>query len=213
MWYRLTFDKPNVQNDKILLHFGAVDWQTAVYLNGVNIGNHTGGYDGFSFDVTPHIGASNELLIYVYDPSDSGTHPNGKQRISAIDSPGGDTYTPNSGIWQTIWLEGVPDAYISGLKINQASMDTIKFTVDATAASDVAFEILDGGVSIGKGTGVAGSEISYQLDKPKLWSAKSPNLYDIVITLPSGDKVTSYFGLRTFELGAATQVPEGPYTE
>merc|ERR1712159_37118 len=87
-----------------------------------------GGYDGFSFDLTAGLkqpGQDNELLVYVYDPSDSGDQPNGKQRISAIDSPGGDTYTPSSGIWQTVWLEAGPDLYVKELTINQASLDTV----------------------------------------------------------------------------------------
>ena len=101
-----------------MLHFGAVDWETRVILNNITVINHTGGYDGFSIDVTGHVRTSqNELLVYVYDPSDKGDQPNGKQRISAIDSPGGDTYTPSSGIWQTVWLECVPASAIEALAI------------------------------------------------------------------------------------------------
>ena len=82
-----------------MLHFGAIDWQSAVYLNGKMLGNHTGGYDGFEFDITGHLVPSrNELVVYVFDPSDQGPQPNGKQQTSAIDNPGGDTYTPPSGI-------------------------------------------------------------------------------------------------------------------
>ena len=81
---------------------GVTHSSVKVWLNGKKLGEHTGGYDGFSFEVDLRP-AANELLVYVYDPSDSGAQPNGKQRISAIDRPGGDTYTPSSGIWQTVW--------------------------------------------------------------------------------------------------------------
>jgi hypothetical protein len=103
MWYRLTFDatrhsSESVTGGKTLLHFGAIDWQSAVYLNGKLLGNHTGGYDGFDYDVSDSIKTTgNELLVYAFDPSDGGVQPNGKQKISAIDNPGGDTYTPSSG--------------------------------------------------------------------------------------------------------------------
>ena len=115
MWYRREFHTPtSAPNARLLLHFGAVDWQTSVWVNGQHVGNHTGGYDGFSFDVTAavHGKDTNEVLVYVYDPSDFGRQVFGKQRISAIDSASGDTYTPSSGIWQTVWLEEVPQVYV-----------------------------------------------------------------------------------------------------
>ena len=107
-------------------------WQ--VFLNGAFLGNHSGGYDGFSFEVALRP-TGNELLVYVFDPSDSGAQPNGKQRISAIDSPGGDTYTPSSGIWQTVWLEAVPATYISALKIDQASTTAVTVTVEVASSA------------------------------------------------------------------------------
>ena len=139
------------KKSKTLLHFGAVDWQTHVYLNTQYLGNHTGGYDGFSFEVTDLLmknGNTNELIIYVFDPSDDGAQPNGKQRISAIDNPGGDQYTPNSGIWQTVWLETVPDIYIDNISINA---DTQELKVSAnlinsdTDTINVSFDVYDGG--------------------------------------------------------------------
>ena len=105
MFYRLLFDQNKDFSSSTILHFGAVDWQSSVFLNGVLLGNNTGGYNGFSFDITEHLKPSkNELIVYVFDPSDSGDQPNGKQRLSATNSPGGDTYTPSSGIWQTVWM-------------------------------------------------------------------------------------------------------------
>jgi len=114
MWYRLTFDKVQAANQRVVLRFGAVDWKTQVFVNTVSVVNNTGGYNGFHADITDVLKDNeNEILIYVFDPSDDGAQPNGKQRISAIDNPGGDTYSPNSGIWQTVWLEYVTSLSLS----------------------------------------------------------------------------------------------------
>lgn len=117
MWYRITFDAPALETmdgSHLQLNFGAIDWNSTVYLNRKMLGNHVGGYDGFSFTIDPSAlnPSGNELIVYVYDPSDTGSQPNGKQRISAISQPGGDTYTPSSGIWQTVWIESVPDVCV-----------------------------------------------------------------------------------------------------
>jgi len=109
LWYRLVMNDPMFaaaasSGSRILLHFDAVDWQTQAFVNRKLVGNHTGGYEQFTFDITDDVvaGQDNELFVSVYDPSDEGFQPNGKQRISAITNPGGDTYTPSSGIWQTV---------------------------------------------------------------------------------------------------------------
>jgi hypothetical protein len=135
LWYRLVFNRPSgFSSGKILIHFGAVDWQSSVWINQQFIGNHTGGYDHFSYDITNAISATNnELIVYVYDPSDDGYQPNGKQRISAINNPGGDTYTPSSGIWQTVWLENVPTEYISNIRIRA---DTTSLTITTFTSPD-----------------------------------------------------------------------------
>src|SRR5581483_8083584 len=100
---------------RLLLHFGAVDWESAVYVNGKDLGTHRGGYDPFSFDITDSLRMSGEqeLIVHVKDPTDAGTQPRGKQ----VRKPGGIYYTPSTGIWQTVWLEPVPQASIEGLKI------------------------------------------------------------------------------------------------
>lgn len=202
MWYRLKFDLGDLTPERrMLLHFGAVDWQTVVYLNQVKVGNHTGGYDGFSFDITNHIQSNgNELLIYVYDPSDHGKQPNGKQVISSIWHPFGDQYTPSSGIWQTVWLESVPHEFVERLQINQASTTAVEFTA-FTSSESVHYEILDEGKVIAQGQAQSGSPKVVPLPQInlKLWSPDSPHLYDLQITT-AADKVISYFGLRTFAL-------------
>jgi hypothetical protein len=218
MWYRLTFnlnnDNKNRGKDRMLLHFGAIDWQSTVYLNGKQLlntdlqMNHTGGYSGISFDITDEVSSqTNELLVYAFDPSDRGVQPNGKQRISAIDKPGGDQYTPSSGIWQTVWLESVPsDAYISSIDINQASMDTV--TVAATVAGAcpddgcVKYEVLmeDGATVLASATGGSSAWLNIQVPAPaKTWSPTSPYLYGLRVSTGT-DTVLSYFGLRTFAL-------------
>jgi hypothetical protein len=202
MWYRLTFNHATGKDGRTLIHFGAVDWQATVYLNTVNLGSHVGGYDGFSFDITNHLKESNELLVNVFDPSDYGAQPNGKQRISAIDNPSGDTYTPSSGIWQTVWLENVPkDSYIRRLDINQASLSTLTVSADIVdpGSNSLTFTVMDGDREV---TSVTSEQTTVEIQIPgaKLWTPDEPNLYDLKVTYGS-DTVISYFGLRTFTVG------------
>ena len=135
--------------------------------------------------------------------SDEGSQPNGKQRISAIDSPGGDTYTPSSGIWQTVWLEKAPTQYIQDLIINQANLESVTVTTSVSSTgpiADVNYKVLDNGVTVATVSGKAGEAVRIEIPIPKLWSTSSPFLYDLVVST-STDSVVSYFGLRTFELG------------
>src|SRR5690606_34534573 len=111
LWYHreIKVDK-KVRNGRTLLHFGAVDWQCDVYVNGQHLGRHEGGFDPFSFDITNALkkGEKQEITLRVWDPTSDGPQPRGKQ----INNPHGIWYTPVSGIWQTVWLEGVPETYI-----------------------------------------------------------------------------------------------------
>jgi beta-galactosidase/beta-glucuronidase len=123
-------------SSKTLLHFGAVDWQCEIYINTLWVGSHEGGFDGFSVDITrameahPQNSANivHELIIQVFDPSNKGGQPFGKQRIEAMYAPGGDTYTPVSGIWQPVWLESVPSRYVQSLSL-RANMTALDITV------------------------------------------------------------------------------------
>ena len=114
MWYRRTFTIPSEwTGEHVLLNFGAVDWEATVYVNGQLVGSHRGGYDAFSLDITDQLnGGLNELIVNVYDPTNAANPPLGKQRLNGT----GIWYTPASGIWQTVWLEPVPAAHITGLK-------------------------------------------------------------------------------------------------
>eukprot|EP00005_Dracoamoeba_jomungandri_P011478 CAMPEP_0174277778 /NCGR_PEP_ID=MMETSP0439-20130205/61117_1 /TAXON_ID=0 /ORGANISM="Stereomyxa ramosa, Strain Chinc5" /LENGTH=609 /DNA_ID=CAMNT_0015370127 /DNA_START=188 /DNA_END=2017 /DNA_ORIENTATION=- len=200
MWYRLSF-KSEFSTGRTLLHFGAVDWQATVYLNEEYVGNHTGGYSRFTFDITKFMKDQNELIVFVYDPSDLGGQPFGKQQLSTIEKPGGDHYTPSSGIWQTVWLENVPKEYIEKLMIN-TTMNSVAVTVTSTTpGSPVSLSVMEGTKTVATGSGKTGTPISIQIPNPKLWWPSSPFLYNLSVSLGSnGDTVLSYFGLRTVSL-------------
>jgi beta-galactosidase/beta-glucuronidase len=215
-WYRLVFDAPFDSQSSTLLHFGAVDYNTTVYLNGAAIGTHNGGYAPFYFDVTSSLKPTgNELILQVYDPSDRGFQVNGKQRITAISHPGGDTYTPSSGIWQTVWLEKVPAAnYITDLRL-RGSMTSLHITVttNTKTAGAVAGTVTLKGSPVTTFSGATGAEIVVPIPSPQLWHPDHPTLYDVQVTATAGsgatDTVNSYFGMR--EVGKALfSTPAGP---
>ncbi len=209
MWYRTTFTVPPAwKGQRVVLRFGAVDWQSTIYVNGQQIGRHSGGYDGFSWDITPHLnGGLNELIVHVYDPTDTATNPHipvGKQRVKPYEV----YFSSCSGIWQTVWLEPVPldhivsldmtpdiDKHILRLTVTGSTNSAI--TVVATAASN--------GVQVGQAMGAVGSEISIPIPNSHLWSPDDPFLYDLQVSLMNGsttvDYVTSYFGMRKISLG------------
>src|SRR5690606_32938914 len=116
LWYNseVTLTKKQKKGDHVLLHFGAVDWQCDVYVNGKHIGRHEGGFDPFSFEITDALkkGKKQDVAIRVWDPTSDGPQPRGKQ----INDPHGIWYTPVSGIWQTVWLESVPETHIVSTK-------------------------------------------------------------------------------------------------
>ena len=128
LWYRRTFKISNKwANQRILLHFGAVDWETIVWVNGKRVGTHRGGYDPFTFDITEALNktGAQEIVLSVWDPTDTGYQPRGKQ----VKNPHGIWYTSTTGIWQTVWLEPVSKAYIKSLKIvTDIDADTVRVT-------------------------------------------------------------------------------------
>jgi beta-galactosidase/beta-glucuronidase len=207
IWYQRTFTIPRGWKGKpVLLHFGAVDWETTVWVNGRQVGTHRGGYDAFSFDITGALKSSGqqEIVVAVWDPADAGPQPRGKQ----VRNPHGIWYTPTSGIWQTVWLEPV----------NETSIETIKVTPDVdagavrldlslranTASTSVEVAILDGRKEVMKATST-GWRQTLGVPNAKLWSPDSPFLYGLRITLRADgkpvDRVESYFGMRKISLG------------
>ncbi len=205
MWYRRTFDIPakwTQNNQRILIHFDAVDFQAAVFVNGKSVGAHKGGYDAFTLDITDALkpAGPQELSVNAYDGTDVGNQPRGKQ----TNTPGGIFYTPASGIWQTVWLEPVPATSVQSLHI-LADLDAgaVKITAQA-AAGNVSVTVMDGANQIAKGEGKAGAEIKIDIPNAKLWTPDSPFLYTLRVTLSADDKSTdsveSYFGMRKISL-------------
>ena len=128
LWYQTTFTRP-AGGKRVLLHFGAVDWETEVYVNGLLAGSHKGGFDPFSFDITPHLKkkGTQTLVVKVWDPTDQGPQPRGKQ----VRKPEGIWYTPVTGIWQTVWLEALPETYLATMK-QTPDIDQQTLTVSTT---------------------------------------------------------------------------------
>lgn len=207
LWYRTSFNIPSNIKNTILLHFGAVDWKTEIWLNGQKVGSHEGGFDPFSFDITAFVkkGGKQELVISVWDPTDQGPQPRGKQ----VMKPEGIWYTPVSGIWQTVWLEGVPKTYIASTR-QTPDLDTKTLAVSAQVEGTVAGDKLritafDGKAKVAEQEVEAGEEASLPVANPKLWTPDAPFLYDLkVAVLRNGkvvDEVGSYFAMRKSSIG------------
>jgi len=213
LWYRRTFQVPEKwQGQRVLLHFQAVDWESAVYVNGKPLGEHRGGYDAFSFDITDALkpAGDQELIVKVFDPTNAGSQPRGKQ----VNNPGGIMYTPTTGIWQTVWLEPVPAARIGRLLLTpELDGSCLKLTVEGVDAANCTVQAAarDGQTDVAQATGGVGAEIKLAIPKDKLktWSPNAPFLYDLTVTLKQGDRVVdqvqSYFGMRKIDLGKDEQ--------
>ena len=218
LWYHRTFRLPNSWlKQRVLLHFGAVDWETTVWINGKDVGTHRGGYDTFSFDVTSALvsSAEQEIIVAVYDPTDAGPQPRGKQ----VRKPGGIWYTPTTGIWQTVWLEPVGAMSIDSLQIvPDVDQGRVKIEAGVSAGplsrvpdetTKLRVEVLDRGRQVDAVEGsvsLFGKQRAVRvrgqvpLPNAKLWTPDSPFLYGLRLTLFDGrkkvDQVESYFGMR-----------------
>jgi len=209
LWYRRSFDVPKKWSSKrVLLHFGAVDWETTVWVNGRKVGSHRGGYDPFTFDVTDALEDTGpqEIVLSVWDPVDEGYQPRGKQ----VQEPGGIWYTSVTGIWQTVWLEPMNQAYIKSLKIvPDIDAELVRVTVvcsDAAAGYNIVAEAKAGWGVKGKTKADVGNPIVIPIKRPKLWTPDSPFLYGLKVVLKNSegkkvDEVKSYFGMRKIALG------------
>ncbi len=184
----------------MLLHFGAVDWRTEVWVNGKAAGKHDGGYDPFTFDITDDLKPGNgaqEIVVAVWDPTDSEVHPRGKQVLD----PAGIWYTAVSGIWQTVWLEPVAAAHIDDLTLTpDVDGKQLRITVNGVGTGDFTATAKLHGKDVGHVTGALNSEVGLSLSAMELWSTGSPTLYDLDVKLKTGDEVTSYFGMRKVEI-------------
>ena len=201
LWYRRSFTAPPAKGTRLLLHFGAVDWRAQVFVNGQAAGQHEGGYDPFTFDITGALkpGAEQELVVAVWDPTDSALQPRGKQVLN----PNGIWYTAVSGIWQTVWLEPVPAAYIREIALRpDLDAHQLRLTVATADAADFTATAKLRGKVVGRVTGKSNAEVKLALSQTELWSPDSPTLYDLDVALKSGDAVKSYFGMRNVEARA-----------
>lgn len=203
--YRRSFDVPSSWKGKrVLLHFGAVDWRTDVWVNEVKVGSHTGGFTPFSFDITEALQRKNNtLLVKVWDPTDKGYQPRGKQ----VSRPEGIWYTPVTGIWQTVWLEPVSESYIQDLRITpdiDNSLLSLKALVkDATSKDLVEVKVFDGQQLVAQGKSINGECVQVAMpENAKLWSPESPFLYTLKVSLKQGgklvDEVSSYAAMRKY---------------
>ena len=203
LWYRKAFTIPqDMQGKRILLHFGAVDWQCTVYVNHRLAGQHTGGYCAFSFDITDLLqDGENELVVCVFDPTEEGHQQRGKQ----VNQTHGFWYTATSGIWQTVWLEAVNPCHVENWRfLPDIDKELIHIS---TALSDAENTELQLQIRFGNELVFDGA-ITQEADVPvpnaKLWSPETPHLYDVTLTvLKDGvecDRVTGYFGMRKFNI-------------
>ncbi|MBI2423217.1 MAG: hypothetical protein HYV27_10340 [Candidatus Hydrogenedentes bacterium] len=207
LWYKRSFTIPAAwAGQRVLLNFGAVDWEATVWVNGQQLGSHRGGYDVFSMDITDALKpeGDQEIVVGVWDPTDTQWQPRGKQ----VDKPEGIWYTAVTGIWQTVWLEPVAPTRVSGMKlvpdIDASVLNATVSVVGAQAGDQVELRATLGGVEVGKVSGVAGTAMALPVPDAKLWSPDTPTLYDLEVKLLRGaqavDTVKSYFGMRKIAL-------------
>lgn len=194
LWYRRKFTVPsNWKGQNINLNFGAVDWKADVWVNGMKVGGHEGGYSPFTLNMTEALKpGENEVVVRVFDPSDKGTQPRGKQ----VSNPNSIWYTPVTGIWQTVWMEPVNANNIGKLRITpDVDRNRLIVQVPETGEGIIEIEVFDNGKKVAQGKGVAGETIEVEMPADvKLWSTENPYIYDVTATLTKDGKVTDKVG-------------------
>ncbi|MBB5635051.1 beta-galactosidase/beta-glucuronidase [Pedobacter cryoconitis] len=208
LWYKNTITVPASANDKdVLLHFGAVDWQAEIFVNGKSAGKHEGGFDPFSLNITSFLkkGNKQEIKVRVWDPTDQGPQPRGKQ----VRKPESIWYTPVTGIWQTVWLETVPKSYILSTK-QTPDIDAHRISVSAAVQNNqpgdqLKISILDGNTVVAEEKIAVNATAEISVKNEKLWSPEHPFLYNLKITLLRNgkpvDEIKSYFAMRKISMG------------
>ncbi len=208
LWYKRSFTlTPAFRNKNVLLHFGAVDWRCEVFVNGTKVGSHQGGYDPFSIDITDALRRSGaqEIVVSVWDPTDEGPQPRGKQ----VKSPHSIWYTPVTGIWQTVWIEPVPRTYIESTR-HVIDIDNLTLSVNAKIHGTQPGDMLrvaafDGSTKVTEQESRE-PQVVLNIPYPKLWSPSTPFLYDLTISVVRGGKVIdqakSYFAMRKISMEA-----------
>jgi beta-galactosidase/beta-glucuronidase len=213
LWYHRTFTSVELSaGQRLLLHFGAVDWEAVVWVNGVSLGAHRGGYTGFSFDITEHLkrGADNELVVRVWDPTGSDGSARGKQKVESFAKPEGYWYTPVPASGRRRGWSRFRPAHIRALRVtpdfDAASLLITAEVDDPPDGAEVIVIARDArGREAGRARGAPGSTLVLGLAEPHPWSPDDPHLYDLAVTLSVDGKVVddvkSYAGLRKVSLG------------
>jgi beta-galactosidase/beta-glucuronidase len=193
LWYRRTFILPKEWTaHRILLHFGAADWEATIWVNGTQVGSHQGGYDPFTFDITDAVRKDDvqELIVRIWDPTNDHWQPRGKQ----VRQPEGIWYTSVTGIWQTVWLEPVPIGYIESIKITpdvdqsqvrvEVAVSGIDPQIHLAQKYRLAVEALEGDKKIAAASGTCfGGPMTLKIPNPRLWSPEDPWLYNLHVSL------------------------------
>lgn len=207
IWYKRTFFIPEEWSGRfVLLHFGASDWETTVYINGTEIGKHRGGYDAFTMDISAYLDERGvqEIVISVWDPTDTYHQPRGKQKIN----PEGIWYTPVSGIWQSVWIEPVNFAYINYYKctpdIDQSTIDLELEVENGVPGDTILADITFQGRVVASAMFPFDQKAIIDIPNPSLWSTQTPYLYGLQMRLSRDGKildgVKGYFGMRKIEV-------------
>ena len=210
LWYRRSIQlPPSFKKKLVLLHFGAVDWQCDVFINGQKAGTHQGGYDPFSVDISPFLKSGDqEIVISVWDPSDDGPQPRGKQ----VTKPHAIWYTPVTGIWQTVWMEGVNKTYIESTwqtpDVDHQSLNVKAVVINLEPGDQFRVTARDGEQVVAEQE-TGSTEATLKITNPKLWSPSSPFLYDLNIAILRKNKVVDevkgYFAMRKISMAADKQ--------
>ena len=207
IWYERDIEIPQNWSDRnILLHFGGVDWKCDVYINDAKVGDHSGGYSPFYFDITKYLKKGiNKLIVRVVDPTNKGYQPLGKQVLK----PFGIYYTAISGIWQTVWLEPVNKEHISNLEINNVFDNKeikINFKLNSLKQLPINLTLEYNGQIIRSVSGLSNNNISIKLKDNEFheWSPSKPNMYTIKVELYDEnnkliDSILSYTTIRKVE--------------
>ncbi|MDX2414803.1 MAG: PA14 domain-containing protein [Bacteroidales bacterium] len=208
IWYKKDVELPaKWKKKRVLINFEASDWETTLYVDGKVAGTHKGGYDPFSFDISEFVvaGEKHEILISVWDPTDKGPQPRGKQ----VSDPHGIWYTPTSGIWQTVWMEPVDQSYIKSFRIftdiEQGTIELSPHIYNSRDGIETCLRVIDKGEVIAEVREEGNNNLLAKLDNFQLWTPDNPKLYDLEIELFHNgsllDKISSYTGLRKISLG------------